>query len=385
MWKTEYAPDTSVSCGNGVLRIATDAPGVDAFTLRIGKDFTLSTLPVRIGELSESMALPAKRRPHTSEDGSEVLIEQENAIPFGSEPAVKRKIRLSGQLLSVTMDLEMRASSEMKEISAGGLVLEGPVEKIRFLGMPEKGGFIPVFSGERDFASAEEGAVLYDEAYPPFGIVAEGGKSAIDLIVGDDFWRWTNAGRIGGSCRFIVKKTDGALHFLWQLFKLKPDTEMPAGRNWRLTWAASWRLSGRKKARKTPFKSVFSLDCTEWQDASRALLSVKKNAKKRKPSFGLNPVCLCSGSALNLMKKWLRSQLADAEEGDVFAVTDAVPHYCVSAGHMERARFESLPHWDLASLLEFRRWANRQLAPRGATLELIAPEDSVFKGFMTLL
>lgn len=385
MWKTEYAPDTSVSCGNGVLRIATDAPGVDAFTLRIGKDFTLSTLPVRIGELSESMALPAKRRPHTSEDGSEVLIEQENAIPFGSEPAVKRKIRLSGQLLSVTMDLEMRASSEMKEISAGGLVLEGPVEKIRFLGMPEKGGFIPVFSGERDFASAEEGAVLYDEAYPPFGIVAEGGKSAIDLIVGDDFWRWTNAGRIGGSCRFIVKKTDGALHFLWQLFKLKPDTEMPAGRNWRLTWAASWRLSGRKKARKTPFKSVFSLDCTEWQDASRALLSVKKNVKKRKPSSGLNPVCLCSGSALNLMKKWLRSQLADAEEGDVFAVTDAVPHYCVSAGHMERARFESLPHWDLASLLEFRRWANRQLAPRGATLELIAPEGSVFKGFMTLL
>ena len=58
MWKTEYAPDASVSCGNGVLRIATDAPGVDAFTLRIGKDFMLSTLPVRIGELSESMALP---------------------------------------------------------------------------------------------------------------------------------------------------------------------------------------------------------------------------------------------------------------------------------------------------------------------------------------
>lgn len=385
MWKTEYAPDGAVACESPALRIVTDTPGVDAFTLRIGKDFTLSTLPVKIGELSETMALEAKRRPHTSEDGSEILIEQENAIPFGSEPAVKRKIRLSEELLSVTMDLEMRASCEMKEISAGGVVLAGPVEKVRFLGMPGKGDFVPVFSEEKDFAAAEDGAVLYDEAYPPFGIVAEAGKNAVDLIVGDDFWRWTNAGRIGGTCRFIVEKKDGALRFLWHIFTLKPDTEMPAGRNWRLTWAASWHLSGRKKAKKPAWKSVFSLNGVEWQDAARALLSVRKSAKKRQGSSGKkNPVCLCSGGALNLLKKWLRSQLAEAGEGDVFAVADVVPHYCVSAGHMERAHFESLPHWDLASLLEFRRWANRQLAVRGARLELIASEDSAFQGFMTL-
>ena len=384
MWKTEYTPDGSVACECPALRIVTDTPGVDAFTLRIGKDFTLSTLPVKIGELSETMALAAKRRPHTSEDGSEILIEQENAIPFGSEPVVKRKIRLSEQLLSVTMDLEMRASSEMKEISAGGVVLAGPVEKIRFLGMPGKGNFVPVFSQEKDFAAVDEGTVLYDEAYPPFGIVAASGKNTVDLIVGDDFWRWTNAGRIGGTSRFIIEKKEGALRFLWNIFTLNPDTEMPAGRNWRLTWAASWHLSGGKKVKKTAWKSAFSLDGIEWLDAARALLSVKKNPKKRKGSSGKNPVCLCSGGALNQLKKWLRSQLADTEDGDVFAVTNAVPHYCVSAGHMERARFESLPHWDLASLLEFRRWANRQLAPRGARLELLAPEDSPFKGFMTL-
>ncbi len=52
---------------------------------------------------------------------------------------------------------------------------------------------------------------------------------------------------------------------------------------------------------------------------------------------------------------------------------------------MERAKLHSLPHWDLASLLEFKRWANRQLASRGARLELIAAEGSPFKGFMTLL
>ena len=86
MWKTEYSDDGSVSCKTASLCVTTDTPSVDAFTLKIGKDFTLSTLPVRLGELSESMALKAKRRPHTSDDGGEVLIEQENAIPFGSEP-----------------------------------------------------------------------------------------------------------------------------------------------------------------------------------------------------------------------------------------------------------------------------------------------------------
>ena len=105
-------------------------------------------------------------------------------------------------------------------------------------------------------------------------------------------------------------------------------------------------------------------DSADWQEASRAVLSVRKTAKKKRNGAAENPVCLCSSGALNSLKKWLRSNLAAAEEGDVFAVTNILPHYCVSAGHMERAKLHSLPHWDLASLLEFKRWANRQLASR---------------------
>ena len=247
MWKTEYSDDGSVSCKTASLCVTTDTPSVDAFTLKIGKDFTLSTLPVRLGELSESMALKAKRRPHTSDDGGEVLIEQENAIPFGSEPVIRRKVRLSEHLLNVTMDIEMRASNEMKDISAGGVVISGTVGRIRFAGMPPKGEFTPDFSQEKDFSAAADGTVFYEEAFPPFGLVIESERSVLELIVGDDFWRWTNAERIGGTSRFAFVKKDGALHFTWQIFTLKPDTEMPAGRNWRLTWAASWhgRLPGK--------------------------------------------------------------------------------------------------------------------------------------------
>ena len=385
MWKTEYSDDGSVSCKTASLCVTTDTPSVDAFTLKIGKDFTLSTLPVRLGELSEAMALKAKRRPHTSDDGGEVLIEQENAIPFGSEPVIRRKVRLSEHLLNVTMDIEMRASNEMKDISAGGVVISGPVGRIRFAGMPPKGEFTPDFPQEKDFSAAADGTVFYEEAFPPFGLVIESERSVLELIVGDDFWRWTNAERIGGTSRFAVVKKDGALHFTWQIFTLKPDTEMPAGRNWRLTWAASWHGRTSGKAKKTAFKSAFNLDSADWQEASRAVLSVRKTAKKKRNGAAENPVCLCSSGALNSLKKWLRSNLAAAEEGDVFAVTNILPHYCVSAGHMERAKLHSLPHWDLASLLEFKRWANRQLASRGARLELIAAEGSPFKGFMTLL
>ena len=283
------------------------------------------------------------------------------------------------------MDIEMRASNEMKDISAGGVVISGTVGRIRFAGMPPKGEFTPDFSQEKDFSAAADGTVFYEEAFPPFGLVIESERSVLELIVGDDFWRWTNAERIGGTSRFAVVKKDGALHFTWQIFTLKPDTEMPAGRNWRLTWAASWHGRTSGKAKKTAFKSAFNLDSADWQEASRAVLSVRKTAKKKRNGAAENPVCLCSSGALNSLKKWLRSNLAAAEEGDVFAVTNILPHYCVSAGHMERAKLHSLPHWDLASLLEFKRWANRQLASRGARLELIAAEGSPFKGFMTLL
>lgn len=155
--------------------------------------------------------------------------------------------------------------------------------------MPTKGEFTPDFSQEKDFSAAADGTVFYEEAFPPFGLVIESERSVLELIVGDDFWRWTNAERIGGTSRFAVVKKDGALHFTWQIFTLKPDTEMPAGRNWRLTWAASWHGRTSGKVKKTAFKSAFNLNSADWQEASRAVLSVRKTAKKKRNRGGGKP------------------------------------------------------------------------------------------------
>ena len=82
---------------------ASDSPSIAEFTLKTGS-FTVRTLPVEIGELNETMSLASKRRLHNSEDGSELMFETVNTIPFGAEPQIQRKIKLSDGLICVTTD-----------------------------------------------------------------------------------------------------------------------------------------------------------------------------------------------------------------------------------------------------------------------------------------
>ena len=87
---------------------ASDSPSIADFTLKT-EHFTLRTLPVEIGELSENMSLGTKRRLHNSEDGKELMFETVNTIPFGAEPEIRRKIKVSDGLICATMDMVMRA------------------------------------------------------------------------------------------------------------------------------------------------------------------------------------------------------------------------------------------------------------------------------------
>jgi hypothetical protein len=79
---------------------------------------------------------------------------------------------------------------------------------------------------------------------------------------------------------------------------------------------------------------------------------------------------------LNALKRWLRQQLSELSEGDVLALINAEPSYCESASHQGRAKLETLPHWGLEPLLEFRSWADRQLSAHGASLLIIPPAKS---------
>ncbi len=355
--------------------LSSDTPSVDSVTLK-ARSFTLTTLPVEIGELSEESALSGKRRLHHSENGSELTLELTNTIPFGAEPEIARKIHFSKGVMSVSMDMVMRNSCVLSNVSGGGVRISGDIRRIGWILPPKKGSSIarPAYS---DFAASPENETLYDESYPPLGMLLESETDRFDWMVGDDFWRWTNAGRLGGTARFTVVKESGGILFRWKVFGLKPDMEALPGRNWRLTWAVAWKPL--KMPRRRASAKSYDLTVCNWPTPTLAVSTMKKNRDEASERG-----CLCAAATLNILKKWIRSNLDSVKEGEVFALKNVLPVYCVNAGHLDRARMESLPHWDMMSILEFSRWANRLLSKKGASLEVLAPEKSPLRGFMIL-
>ncbi len=360
-------------------QFASDTPSIDAYTLKTGH-FTLRTLPAEIGELSESMSLSSKRRLHNSEDGSELMFETVNTIPFGAEPQIERKIKISAGMICTTMDMVMRASCQLTTLSAGGFILSGDIRKIGLILPPEK-GCVPKLEPMRDFAeiSAENG-IIFEEAFPPLGLRIESDEERFDWMAGDDFWRWTNADRIGGGkSHFIITREHNAVRMQWKLFDKLPakkeEEEPIPGRNWRLTWAAAWKPLSRTRKKKAA--AVFDLAGFDFPDSARAVSSMKKNAAADRG-------CCCASATLNILKKWLRSQLGELPEGSVLEISNVQPVYCVNAGHVDRAKYKSLPHWDMMSLIEFRRWANRALGAKNASLRMTAPAKSPWRSFMIL-
>ena len=357
---------------------ASDSPSIAEFTLKTGS-FTVRTLPVEIGELSENMSLSSRRRLHTTEDSSELMFETVNTIPFGTEPQIQRKIKISEGLICFTSDIVMRGT-ELTELSGGGAVISGNIQNYGLI-LPPRKGCVPDTPEMKSFTEiSPDGGILFDEAYPPLGLVLESDQERFDWAPGDDLWRWSNAERIGGGkARFTIKREKDAVRMQWKLFEKLPkqgEEEIPVpGRNWRLTWAMAWKPLSSKRAKKPV--QVFDAAAFDWPDSALGIATLKKNAAGERG-------CFCSATTLNILKKWLRTRLEQAEEGTVFEIAGIQPQYCVNASHVDRAKYKSLPHWDLMSVIEFRRWAGRQLARKNASIKISAPKKSPWRGFMIL-
>ena len=224
--------------------VKSDMPDPGSLHLQ-SSSFTLRFLPVQIGDLSESMALSVKRRMHYAEDNSEGTMEMENTIPFGAEPQIKRKLRVTDGLASMTMDLVMRNSCYLTTVCAGGFTMGGIIRRIGLLAMDEKKRILQDFRWQ-DLAELPEGSVLYEGATPPLGISLETDSQRVDFAPGDDLWRWMGASRLNGTALFRIVKEKDSVSSHWQLFIKNPprsgeeETPIP-GKNWRLTWAVAWK------------------------------------------------------------------------------------------------------------------------------------------------
>lgn len=335
-----------------------DTPGMGLSRVNFDDGLMLETRHAFLGKMSESVAVHEKRHINASRDGQEVVVSMRSVIPFGAEPAVKRQIGITESALRFDTEIALRNSFALEHLSAESLTLSGPIAKIGFIKAPKKSAALP----ETEWTSFDSFEDV-EMSTPPLSVIIETESgSVLELSHGEDIWRWMAATRHGGTFRFILRRDGKALRLEHNLFTLNPDTEPAKGWNWRLSWLAAWSRTAPAKSRKRKFKDVFDMEAFDWPDAAYCVVGGKQTKLP----------CPGSPAVLNSLKRWLRSNLATLADGDTLAIVNAEAAYCESASHQDRPKLESLPHWGLDPLIEFREWASKQLEPSGAKL-LILP------------
>ena len=345
----EQTPDGLWRLGGEGVGFELDKPAAGLFTLTPFDGLTVTSLEAVPGEYPESMALAGLRRPHHSDDGAEVSFDCESRIPFGIPTVITHHYKLDDASLAVQTGFELPHAFELRSLTAGGLRFRGSIAAYAIVKSPSAEGIVkePVL---KPFSASD--AELYKDAAPPLAILfrlADG--RVVRFETGKDVWRWGNASRIGdGVSTFIVRSEGGDLVYTWSLYVFAPsapEVPPPPGRNWNITWSLQWG--------ETPAGDKFA-----------DVLELRAECAD----------CACAQATENFLKKWVRSRLASAKEGDVFAVAIGGGRFCRRAGHLDRGRKKDLPHWDLPALREFARWANRQLRKSGASLVLIEGKDA---------
>ena len=336
-----------------------DTPETGLFSIRSGA-LSLTALPAVPGEYPETMSLKGKRRPHRSEDGLEVSLETESEIPFGETPGIRREFLFRGGKLSVRTDFLLRHSFAMRSIVAGGLKIEGLLH-LKITEQPQKAIRLTP-TKTIDFTAQPQGAVLFDGPKCPLRIVFTGSdKKQTVFELGSSVWRWDLSDRLPGRSRFLLRKEGDSLLFHWTLFEFRsgnPEEEPPHGRNLRFAWGLRWAPE-ENIPDNTKFRDVIDMDAMNWPDAAQVLgPDGKKHAVP----------CFSSPKTLEMLKKEIRTRLADAQEGDVYLLVTPADTFCRSAVHENRGKREILPHWDRDIREDFAAWANRQLNRTGARL-----------------
>lgn len=346
---------------------AFDSPKPGLFTFKLDKNLKFISRFAVIDGLEESTALHDRRKVHLSNDEQEAQFDASSTIPFGAEPGITRKFKLSEGFLSVTTDFIIRTSFRVQNLFAGGYVLEGTIARFAVLPPPEKGVALP--SPEwKDFGSLDAETVLYDAVRPPVSLLVETLEgSVLEIATGEDFWRWTSSAP-NTSSRYTLTKTASGIEASWlpYEFRPQPEAEVPFGRNRRMNFYLAWRRNSKSK-KSVKYKDVFDMAAFDWPETHLAQDGAGRPVKA-------SP-CFASDGVINILKKWVRRNLAEIQDGDVLAVTNVAPVFCCCAAHQDRAKMKLLPHLDIYGINEFKRWANKQLSLKGAKLVIVPAED----------
>ncbi len=332
------------------------------------KSINITLKGISVASFDESMAIPIKAVRHDFMEEDGYRVETASVIPFGSEPAVLRKFEYFGNIIKITTDLRLKAPAMGKLFSLDELLLTGNWKKYAVIGMSSKFQIDKKIKWNK---IPESDKVLYDsnDLFEILLLEDENG-SRIEVGTGFDLWRWNiaqNLDNIDGQLK--IELIDGAISLKRHLMTSDSEFEIPK-RDWRFNWYMAWDCSGDDSLIDTVKGASISVKKLECPDAGMV----------KEGDVITNMPCFHSKAARNRLKKWVRSQLGTAKE-ELLVIKDMIPHICGNQAHLDRAKCEKLLHWDLADIMDFWFWGNRQLRKKDSFLSIFPEKSGIFGEF----
>ena len=323
---------------------------------------------VTVASFDESMAMPIKAVRHDFMEDDGHKVETTSVIPFGSEPAVLRKFEYLGNIIKVTTDLRLKAPVMGNLFSLDELLLNGDWAKYAVVGISAK---LQIDKKIKWSKIPESDKVLF-ESDNLFGVLLLEDKNGtrIEIGTGFDIWRWNIAQNLDGiDGQLKIELLDGAVSLKRNLMTSETEFTIPK-RDWRFNWYMAWDSNVETSSSDIPQGASISVKKLDCPDAGM----VKEH------DVVTEIPCFHSKAARNRLKKWVRSQLAAAQE-QLIVVEDITPHICGNPSHLERSKYDNLLHWDLSDIIDFWFWSNRQLRKKDSFFSIFPEKSGIFGEF----
>lgn len=362
----------------------------EPFILSLNKEGSEKVILDGIGlsALNERDALTEKVIKHDLMDDFGNTVESKSVIPFGVEPMLSRKFEYYLKTIRVTTDVVLRKNSTISNFNVDDLRLTGDWLRFAVVSPDANGDFpdsIPWCEITTEASTLWEGGEVF-----AFILLENANGTRLEIGTGFDMWRWNVAATMGATGKFTLeKKENGEIVLKRSVLQFDSETEIP-GREWRFHWYLSWsygeddkRVNRSQSGIKTfpqpgakPERGgekennlIFTLKETPWSEPAR----ISRNAKPA--PFP----CFHSKTVRNHIRKTIRSIAANAEESlETLSILDCAPHFCDSRAHLERAKQEYIPHWDITDIIAFHFWASRKLKDKEIIFKIFPPSKGIF-------
>ena len=365
-WNTEYN---------------TTGPGSMVFSLN--NNPMLSSNGVELGMLKEIHGIENICRTHTSDKTEWDWIETETFHPFGSEPVIKHKWEQAGNHIRVVTDIIIRGKTPLDFISIDSLKLSGNWESVKIISQIEPNS-TELRIEEFDISSIKENNLDLPH-YPLVLLFKSIDGTDLEIGAGYDLWRWNINNRFDAHTQFSLHFINEELIFERKVLKWDEEYLMPRN-NFRFSWYFAWGESTDSSSDNiNDLNTLLFKDQKLLSDNSTSTSSFKfdNNSWPQSVIIENNDLifpCFCSRQTNNLLKKWLRSTIAQMltkKEKDIH-LYNVDSNLCTKNAHIIGQKNKKIIHWDIPYMLGLWEWANKYLSEYDSTISIHFSKDNIF-------